>query len=80
MQNWYNEITKGQRIFVWVVSIALTLGGIAVMETSRIYIWGDHKITIYLDFLRILCIPCFIPLVICIYLALGRSKPAEPPV
>lgn len=74
LQNWYDEMGKGQRIFVWAVSIGLTLGGFGVMEASKIYIWGDSRITIYLDFLKIFAVLFFIPLAICIYLKLGDNK------
>jgi hypothetical protein len=80
LQNWYDEMKTGQRIFVWLVSVVLALAGFVLGQYSvmlRLDVKGFGDAPSYLidiDFylLYLLGFPFFIPLVVCIYLALGR--------
>ena len=62
LQNLYDGMKNGQRIFVWLVSVGLAL--VAPDITMEMAYYSPRIISLIL----------FIPIVICIYLALGRNK------
>jgi hypothetical protein len=82
LQNWYDKIKTGQRIFVWLVSVGLALAGCVLTQYRTLLSfdvrgYGDapsYLIDIECYLLYLLGFPFFIPLVVCSYLALGRKS------
>lgn len=82
LQNWYDEMRKGQRIFVWFVSVVLALFDFLLLNdyflSLNIKGYGDApSFYIGINSYLLLGFPFFIPLVICIYLALGSNKQSD---
>jgi len=83
LQNWYDGMTKGQRIFLWIVSLALSLYGFYIMAEGvsfSVDTWHGEfpSYRVYWGILGILGLPLFTPLVLLIYLKLENTRKSNP--